>query len=673
MPESKIAPQQLVNFGRSFSLLFNRSTMYDADHPYCKQAIDNFLPTVQDIVKSNSPLVFIMNQEQFFVDDEPIDPRINISKMVAHFKKAEIQSISFYEGLEEREMRAFVKIFTSLKVYPHVNDMKKALDDEGIKNLKINYIFFKKVSTDEEVVSREAFEKISPEIGDAAQVSSKKLFMDMVLESVLTEEFEKALSIKNIVENPAKVSKNMINTDLETYHQSDAEDKQPGLVLVRQLQMIEEEVEKKLFGAGEGTGGGVGTGGDEGTEMSELAAAVLDMKRQLINGIELQKSLGITYLNEEKIVDKSNEITDRVLIQLVRDEYKSGEISTARLAQILRRLIPEPDELKRLLPKIKDALLEEGMPLPEYLNLVQEFGKELQSEELSKILKESAEMVGLEGDDLIQEVKENPVQAAELIFLAAEIRKGSGDDDVLTDLLVEYVERIGSKLTLDIAKEDKVEGEQHLRQVMGGVESQIISRLRDMDVKNDVLDRLEERLTSRMDEIFESIKEKWTAFESGQPEKEGQKDLSVLQILEQSVGEGDELGKILKMVRTEAKAKGLNENDFKKIFAEITRQKENKQKRKIKKKKPEGVLDSKGLIFSLEKEIARAVRYDLPFATLSFSIVTATPKKQPPSGSITKQSLADAVLQKLATEIRGADMAALLDKKKFVAFLRMTP
>jgi len=59
----------------------------------------------------------------------------------------------------------------------------------------------------------------------------------------------------------------------------------------------------------------------------------------------------------------------------------------------------------------------------DYLKMVDELSNELQDEELSKILQQSAETVGLYGQDLIMEVKNNPVQAAKLIFLAAEIRK----------------------------------------------------------------------------------------------------------------------------------------------------------------------------------------------------------------------------------------------------------
>ena len=257
---------------------------------------------------------------------------------------------------------------------------------------------------------------------------------------------------------------------MNTYRQSNAEDKSPGPVLMHQLQMIGDEVERHLSGmggmggglgsgagiglgggkggpgrgdmdgAGRGTGGaggigfgpgdgkggpgrgdmdgaGRGTGGAGGTgfgpgdgkggpgrgdmdgagggdgggvgeggsaELSELASAVFDMKRQLINGIERQKSLGITYSNEEEIIDKANEITDNVLIQLIKEEYKSGQISTSRLAHILKRLVPDVKELKRLMPKIKAALLEEGMPLAEYLDLVLQLSTELESEELSQ-------------------------------------------------------------------------------------------------------------------------------------------------------------------------------------------------------------------------------------------------------------------------------------------------
>jgi hypothetical protein len=659
MPETKINKQKLFLVGRFFVMLFNRSMMYDANHPYCQQAIDQLLPTLLPILVTHSPVVFTMNQEQMFVDEEPVDQRINTSKMVAFFKRAEIQSISFYNGIDRDELDLFTEIFTSLKRYPNVNAMKKEMEARKIKHVRVNHVFFKKVSRDEEVVSLEDYKKIKAD-EEEGSAPSKKTFMDMVLESIIAEEFGKSLTIKNLIDHPVEISNQMIDADVRSFQQSDEVDRSHGPMLAHQLNIIEAEVDNNLSGLRD-------------ADLSSLAEAVFDMKRQLIKGIELQKSTGTAYSNEEALLDKANEIADRVVLKLIKDEYKSGKISPSRLAQILKRLVPEPAELKRLLPKIKNALLEEGMQLADYLKMVDELSNEFQDEELSKILQQSAEAVGLHGQDLIMEVKNNPVQAAELIFLAAEIRKAGGDENVLTDLLVDYVEKIGSKLTLDTAREKKVEGEQHLRQVMDSVESEILARLRKMDVREEILKRIEERLNSRYEELFDNVKGKWTRSRAPQADgKEGGPETSVLRILEQSVGEDDEFANILRMVRDQIHAKGIGENDVKAILEEITNEYESWQRSKDKTLTFRETLDSKGLAFFLDKEISRASRYDLPFAVVSFAVVSAKAKRKLPKASITQAAVVEAVMKRFASNIRGSDIAAMAGKNRIVGIFPMT-
>jgi hypothetical protein len=660
MPETKINKQKLFQVGRFFLMVFNRSMMYDANHPYCQQAIDQLLPTLLPILVTHSPVVFTMNQEQIYVDEEPVDQRVNTSKMVAFFKRTEIQSVSFYNGIDRDELVSFTDIFTSLKRYLNANAMKSEMEARKIKHVRINHVFFKKVSRDEEVVSREDYKKIKAEGEEDSSLPSKKIFMDMVLESIIAEEFGKSLTIKNLIDHPVEISNQMIDADLRSYQQSDAVDRSHGPVLAHQLNIIEAEVDNNLSGLG-------------GTDLSSLAEAVFDMKRQLIRGIELQKSTGTAYSNEGALLDKANEISDRVVLKLIKDEYKSGKISAARLAQILKRLVPEPGEIRRLLPKIKNALLEEGMQLADYLRMVDELSNELQDEELSKILQQSAEAVGLYGQDLIMEVKNNPVQAAELIFLAAEIRKAGGDENMLTDLLIDYVEKIGSKLTLDTARENKVEGEQHLRQVMDSVESEILARLRKMDVREEVLKRIEERLNSRYEELFDNIKGKWNRSRAPQADgKEDAPETSVLQILERSVGENDEFAKILRMVRDEVHAKGIGENDVKVILEEITKEYERWQRSKDKTLTFQETLDSKGLAFFLDKEISRASRYDLPFAAVSFAVVSAKAKRKFPEAPITQAAIVEAIMKRFASNIRGSDIAAMAGKNRIVGIFPMT-
>ncbi|RPI76508.1 MAG: hypothetical protein EHM45_12730 [Desulfobacteraceae bacterium] len=661
MADKKVTKEHIARFGRIVTLLLNRATMYQSTHPYILQALDEFYKTLEQLLETLSPLVFILNRDQFFLDEEPVDPRINVTKIVMHFKKAGIQSISFERGLDKNEVTAFMEIFTNPKKYPNAEAMKKGLQAKNVQYLRINHVVYKKVTADDEVVSREALKKITPEMMDADEEKSKKLFIDALLESVLSEEFVKTINIQNIMHNPAGLSKRMIEADLSPSRKGPAEEHKPGSILVHQLQLIDQEVEKHLAGEGE-------------AELPDLAMSIFQLKNQLLSGIEAQKIVGVAYANEEKILNKANEITDKVLMHLLKEEYKSGKITTERMAQILRRLIPQAQEMKRLLPKIKAALLEEGMPLTEYRRLLQELEKELQNEELVKLLKESSAEIGLESEDLIKELKADPVQAAELLYLAGEIRKGTGDERLLTDLLVNYVERLGSKMTKDLTGKDEDKGADHLRQVMGGIESRIIKHLKGLDVKDEVLQRLEERLNTRMDSILDNLRMDWLRSQGktsggggGQVEK-----LSVLQTLERNVTPKDELGEILKIIRVKVESREIDENDFEQIYAEIAKQKQIRDEIESQRKKPVGILSQENLMFLIGKEISRTKRYDIPCSALGFTLVRTKADQEAPAEEITPQFLMETVMARVAAILRETDIVGHLGKNDMLALLPMT-
>jgi hypothetical protein len=225
----------------------------------------------------------------------------------------------------------------------------------------------------------------------------------------------------------------------------------------------------------------------------------------------------------------------------------------------------------------------------------------------------------------------------------------------------------------DITADNSAEGEQHLRQVITGLETNIVSRLREANVvKDDVLEGLEDRLNKRMDSIFDKLREDWIQSKSMTPEESRAKNLSVLQILEQSAGDNEELGEILTIVRAKVHAEEIDENDFKEIYSEINKQKKIKQEQEAKKKMPPGVLKSQAVEFVIKKEISRASRYDLPFSALSFSVVKAKSKTEGQADAITQQAVMDAILQKLAGILREADIIGQLGKNKMVGLLPMT-
>ena len=82
---------QYTSINRMICLLLNRSMMYQADHPHIKDAIENLHQHLLKVSSRFSTLVFILTRDQLFLDEEPVDPRINTGRFIASFKKIGLQ------------------------------------------------------------------------------------------------------------------------------------------------------------------------------------------------------------------------------------------------------------------------------------------------------------------------------------------------------------------------------------------------------------------------------------------------------------------------------------------------------------------------------------------------------------------------------------------------------
>ena len=752
--DQRTVKEQLAHFGRSFALLMNRAMMYQKTHPMIQDSIADVHRTAEMVLFSVSPLVFILNREQFYIDEEPLDPRLNVKRTVGLFKTAGIQSLSFEKGLTKGEIGIFVDTFAKLGQNFTADMAKKEITAKGAYRIKINHVVYKKVTEDDQVVSREALKKVTPMM-EAEDQESRKKFMETLLESVLAEEFADTLNITSLLKNPSVVSQNMIQADLAGAARvgagaggpagAPAGDGGPGdpggsggagvasgaggaaasaggvaavagggagspgaatqaagaagspgvqagaggdgqggsgpataqvgdtptaaqggaipaaarggghgTLLLHQLEIMQQEVKKHLRGEGD-------------VDLSELAQAIFEMKKQLLEGLQTQKALGIAYANEATIVENANALADQVLIQLIKEEYQAGAITTQRLAMIITRLIPSADELKRLLPEIKKALLEEGMPVKDYLMLIHELKTELQNDALARVLQESSETIGVDSENLIEEVKRNPAEAAELIYLASEIRKGSSNEAALSDILVDYVERLSGQMVLDNTDADGDSDGSHLKKVMADVESSILKQLGRMNVETDVLSRMEKRLNERMDTVLDKVRAEWLNAQTERKGEEPVRTLSVLQTLEHNVGEDEDLGGILQKVREKVEAGTIDANDFSRIHAEINRLKDVGGGEIM---HPD-VLKSDELMFVLEKEIAKSKRYSAPFSVVALSFVRAKPKMKSLEHLVTIEAVLEAAMETLVSTFREVDYIGQIGKNKVLVILPM--
>jgi hypothetical protein len=258
MPLDTATKNQLAQFGRTIALMFNRSMMYQPNHPFVEQSIDMFQEGAMNLLDVISPLVFILNRDEFFVDEEPLDPRLNVGRLVMLFKNNGIQSLSIEPGIERREIKVFLEVFGNISKYSGAEGFKKAIFARGVTSIKVNHVRYKKVTDDDEVIARDTLKELTPQVMAAEdEAKTRKMFMDTLLESVLTEEFAKTLNIETLMANPGAVSSNMIQADLESVSSAG---KGPGA-----------GPGGRGAGNGEGESGagredGVGSGGPAGTD-----------------------------------------------------------------------------------------------------------------------------------------------------------------------------------------------------------------------------------------------------------------------------------------------------------------------------------------------------------------------------------------------------------------------
>jgi hypothetical protein len=652
MDKASLPKQLSETIGRNFNLVFNQIAMYNVYHKSVLGSLERVYESFQEGFNTLSTIVLSLHQEQLVIEDEVLDSRINASRLTAHFKKTDIQSLAFEAGITLADMAQFLEILTDLNRYSNVDAMKKAMQEKGLDKILINYFVYQKIKTDEQVV------KDSQVVGEESGVSATEDLLAIMAADILSEEAQKNISVQNLMQGPTEFSQMLIEEDLAAARNVEDGSVQPGTALVQSLNRFQEDVDTVIASKTD-------------VNVIELAEDIFKLKRQLIQGIEAQKAQGVVYLDQQIIDHEVDEVTDSVLIRLITEEYNQGAVSIKRLAQIVLRITTDTVELQRIIPKLKRALLDAGMPMTDYFQFVQELKNELQSDELARVLEQSAEAIGLEGEDLIQEIIKNPEGTAELIYLAAEIRKSGEDDRILPDLLVDYVERAGTELTLEAMKEAGDVSGGKVNSIFSQIRTGLVDKLKRKDIDVDVLRKMEERLTERMEDSIRHLKSSMVfnqmRSEDGRPPAKE----DILKLLKTHAKDDDELKAIVLQVKETLAERGVQESMFQEIYDDIMANpaKEEKEKSKL---TPPGSLNRGSTLFVLEKEILRAKRYDTPFSILSFTVVKAVPKEAVGPGSVIPEDIIAVFVGALTDIVRETDLVGMLGAKMVVVILPMT-
>ncbi len=641
--------------GKTFVLMFNRVSMYGSAHPYSVQAVDEFYRSICDFLKAASPVVLLYSRGQFFLEDEPLDPSLNYFKLSSHFKNAKVTSIAWLQDVPKWEVEDFIRIFLDTRNYPTADQMKSAIGSLQITHIRVNHVSYQKVTEDDQIVSKAAAantETLSDELNTSRQYQEA---LGLIAGKLLMEEVDQGLSLQQLLIDPAAFSRQLVARAEADQALEAGTERMPSGSITEHLAALGREIRNGLS--------------DRSTlSLSELAAALVKMKCELQQAIHTQRSLAILPDSTDEIRQQADELSDTVILELVKKEYDQGKTPIDRLAFVLRRVVTSDQELQRLLPKMRDSLAAEGMPLSDFWELIKRLGQDSQNVQLAEWLNQGAEAIGLDGADLANRWKADPYGLARLLYLATEIERQAGSAQPLCDILVDTIERLGPKM-LDAGSGLVGGSDERLRALALFFNTRMVDGLRGEGIDPQLAHQVEARLNDRLDASVQAIREELAGYRASLDTRDPRQP-TLLQRLEEGLAEDRELKKILKAVRAETGEQRLDENDFQQIFERIQHVQQNAKSsgcaiHKI-------AFNSEITFALLQKEISRSARYGTDLSGITFSILPVGASRAVSDRTAMPPEVTTAFLSEIQQRLRNADWIGTLNNHLFIAILPMT-
>lgn len=606
--------------GRQFNMAFTSTTGYGPGHPIAQKAYETFVESLLGLFKLQENVTLLLDRDSLFLDQHLVDKKFNSKRIVQTFKKIGIQSVTFNNGVTVPDLERLMMVLADPNTYADIDAARNELTKFKVTTIQLNYVMFKKVTADEEVINRDGLDNLTSQAaqapppgsvvvpeGQAGGVPGQSAAAGtggggstdpalLNLEGDVLSKVSAVFSLKELFENPSGMAGNLANV-------SSGMDTEAKAKVVAQLRNLTEQIEQ----------------GDSSGAMSldTMMEAVCKLRTDLRDSIKAQKEVGRFFEEEGTVISEVDMMTYRAIVRIVRDEYRSsGTITVKRLANIIRRMMPDVRDLKRLLPQLKEGLLVEGMKLDEYITLVNELTAELKNDGLVEALMEGAEDVGLTVDEIIREIKDNPTEASRLVILAAELKRGlEGDDSQLSDVLSDYIERISGKMALEAPEAASRDGGKALRNVVYRIEKDLVDRVKSQGVETRVISQMEDRLNGHFQEALDGVKSEWLMnvlakagdlsstylMESLENLMERQTDLQTL---------GDPLRQVLA-------AQGYDQTKIQEVYGAIAEKLKQRSQMFL---LPRSVLSTNNTTYFLQREIKSHIRYKTPFSCVMVTL-----------------------------------------------------
>jgi hypothetical protein len=598
---------------RQFNKTFGHALMYGTLHQMTLDSIKPFHTVLEKSFKNSSLITATIERESVYIEGINVDKIVNAKKLAGHFKKAGIQSISFEQGISSDHLCVFLEVIADVNKFADIDIMKNELSRRGVKGFRLNYVVYRKMTADDQVVGKGMVVSSGGKTGGASPADS--------------------VSLSRMLTDPRAAAGSLF------YASPQGVPSRPSTVASTVA----------------GLGSQVRQAATTGQVSSEnLLEAVMVLREECFGHIRDFNTAGLIEEDMGTVVGEVEKLTHETIIHLLREEYRSGEVSVKRIAQILRRMLPDRRELRRLLPLLKEALTGAGMPYVKYIELINELKNELEGDQVVTAIAEATREIGVSPEEVIEEIRKNPTDAARLMILTAELRRtGSDGATSFEQTLTDYIEKVSHRMAVGSIDPANPDNGKKIGAVLQKIEANLIDNLKKQGVEQSVLTALTARLTERLPYLLDMTKTEWL-----KSALDAQPDLDVgtfARLIAGTVQQAVDIDTHRDTLFSLCREKGLSGEQIQEVLhqaaARVTAMTQQLDL-------PRGVLTSSAIMYFLDRECKLSLRYHNPFSLLVLSILRVNdgPGPEHPLSADERTLYTRAILIALKGIMRDIDM-----------------
>ncbi len=639
MSSEELSKEIAEKIAVQLNIVFNNAALFGPHHPSTKVGIDNLVGLVND--QELSEISFLKNGQSLYIEEWIVDHRVKLERLISQFTKCQLESVTLCSGVVASEVESFVQHFnTAVSETYSIETISNGLAEDGVNNLLVNYITLQQVKSDEKIVGSELVltNSAGDDVfsGDAYDTHQEDVEVRPRVKTSTDELFlggdevdQQEIDSRTIVPTSVNPNNDLFDFDSGFSAQKPSRD---AIVSISDLLSDGASAVDKLAGGNEsGTWGlpnvkeqfkalgieveqGKLNSGEE-IDYDELFNSLSNLSSSLKQGSDLADRMK-SIEDSGDVLSEVEQLTFDTIVQIVRREFEQGKPSVEKLAFMLRRVAPSAEELRKLLPKLKQQLINDGYSVGDFLNLTIELEQELSSDHaLDGLFKEAADF-GVDRDELIGTIMENPGETSRLLLQAAEIQKRVGEGYAVSGFLEKMIEDMTSNAVMDqLSDESEDNIHSALTNIVTSFEDNVLAKMRSEDSSNEFVEDLSKRLKDKFPDTIEKIKSEWMVNKLASSTTSSMDSSNFLvDAIAQIAEDSQELDYYKTKAAKHGESFGYSEDEVENIL------KRTKQQEELRKRRSElHILSYKSTIFFIKRYIAEFQRYDHPFSLVMFS------------------------------------------------------